>query len=220
MIQRHRHVLRLLLVGAFAVSISAPMGLAQATQPSAPQGRRAGAGRGRANVTRDERLAAENWAAENMPNLSKIMTQLQIFNPRRIRLGNFAVNRMRSMEDARRDPGLLERARQTARAEDEIFGYVSQLENSTPEEQQALRTKIREKMSGIIGDVFQERERRIQNLKARLAAEERKLAEDRANLDQIVSARLRSMTVDPQQSDSTPLSPPAQFNAMQNPKGK
>jgi hypothetical protein len=196
------------------------LGIAHPTQPSAPLGGRAGPGRGRANVTRDERLAAENWAAENMPNLSKIMTQLQIFNPRRIRLGNFAVNRMRSMEDARRDPGLLERARQTARAEDEIFGYVSQLENSTPEEQQALRTKIREKMSGIIGDVFQERERRIQNLKARLAAEERKLAEDRANLDQIVSARLRSMTVDPQQSDSTPLSPPAQFNAMQNPKGK
>jgi hypothetical protein len=219
MIQRHRHLLRLLLVGAFAVSISASMGLAQATQPSAPQGRRGGAGRGRPNVTRDDRLAAENWAAENMPNLSKILSQLQIFNPRRIRLGNFALNRMRSMEDAKRDPGLLEKMKQTTRAEDEIFGYVTQLEDATPEEQQALRTRIRQKMSSIVGDVFQERERRIQNLKARLAAEERKLAEDRANLDQIVSARLRSMTVDAQQSDSTPVSPPPQFNAMQNPKG-
>jgi hypothetical protein len=222
--ERHCLFMRLLLVGAVGLSLTAAGAWAQATQPSPAAARRGGANPGRGNlapsrgITREDRVQGENWTADNMPNLSRILGQLQPFNPRRIRLGNFAVNHMRAMEDAKKDPALLEKVKQTMKAEDEIFGYASQLDEAPAEEQPALRTKIREKMSSMLGDVFQEREKRIANLKARIEAEEKKLAEDKANMDAIVSARLRNMAIDPGQSNANPATP-QQFNAMPNPTG-
>jgi hypothetical protein len=69
------------------------------------------------------------------------------------------------------------------------------MDEATTEDQAVLRGKIRERMKSIVGDVFEEREKRIENLKSRLEAEEKKLAADKANLDQIVANRLRNMAI-------------------------
>jgi hypothetical protein len=194
---------RALMVGCLATMLMASIGLAQpTTQPEtapAPAGRGAplfpGAGRGAARgpITRIQRQEAYNWVRENMPALAKLIDESAAPSVRRNRLITFAFNRMQSEQSAANDPALQEKIRKNIQGEDAAFQLLYELTRADPSERGAIEEKLRAKTREIVDDSLQERRTRLENLRARLAEEERRLSDDEANRERMVQNRFRTM---------------------------
>ena len=159
-------------------------------------------------LTREQEDEIRNWAKERMPNLHKLMSD---GNHPRFFFG-IARMRFRSVKQSGPDTENLERLLKNIKNEDEVYFYLIELEKAKPEDKPALREKIRSGMREVFNDYLAQRAERIERLKDRLADEEKRLEDDRAQADSLVSQQLARLSLDlvPTTRETTdPAAPPA-----------
>ncbi|HEY7087484.1 MAG TPA: hypothetical protein VH518_05300 [Tepidisphaeraceae bacterium] len=157
-------------------------------------------------LTPEQEQEIRNWAKERMPNLHRLMTESG-----RPRFFNIARMRFRSVKQSGPETENLERLLKAIKNEDEVYGYMIELESAKPEDKPALKEKIRTGMRAVFDDYLAQRALRIKNLKARLDEEQRRLDEDQAQADTLVTQQLTRLGIEPGPTtrDSSDTTPPA-----------
>ena len=148
-----------------------------------------------------------------MPNLARLI-DAQPDSPRpfkRARLLNVATARWRTYKQAEGTPAL-ENVMRSVVLEDDIFGYIGQLDDASAEKRTQLREQIHAKTRALVDLFLADRAERIARLRARLDAEEKALESDRAHANVLVDQRLQHFMIEPttkpsDESDSTPSTP-------------
>ncbi len=146
-------------------------------------------GGGLGGMSQDERAALDDFTRQHMKNLYQLLSEAPRGGRRR-QLVVFAMVRMRSWQKVQDDPELAEKVLKSVEAEDLLFQYVLDYQKASPEQQSAIRDKLRAKMREIIETFLTERAHRIERLRAKLDAEQKTLETDRANRDQLVERRI------------------------------
>lgn len=198
--------------------VIALLSLAAAGTPVMAQNR---AGRGNqtpaavSGMSEKEKNDAIEWIKDHMPNLAKLAFEP---SPRQRRYAPIAWNHYRNFCNARSIAvnGIVVRYNllTTYAAEDQIYGLVLQLDLTGDDTQVAIRDSIRAAVRQLIENNFSERANRIEKLKKDLANEEKRLAADRANIDQIVAKRMNNQFV-----SDTPSTAPSTRPSIENGAG-
>jgi hypothetical protein len=159
-----------------------------AAQPGNPPPRRMGDGMTPGRPLLDDREVFD-FARERMPNLHRLMS-----DPNRRTRPFIVVARMRcralKQAEQRNDADALDQLRNNIRDEDQVFGYILELEKAKPEDRPAIRHKIRDTMRSVFEDYLAQRAERIEQLKERLAQEESQLEDERAQMDTRIEQQL------------------------------
>lgn len=169
-----------------------------------------------AGISEADKNKASEWLKDHMPNL---WTLAFVESPRQRRFAPIAWNHYRNFEKAQTVPynGIVVRYNllTTYAAEDKIYGLILQLDKSPADSRIAIRDAIRSAVRGLIESNFNERANRIEKLKKDLANEEKRLAADRANIDQLITKRMNNQFV----SENPPATVPATRPSIENGAG-
>lgn len=168
-------------------------------------------------LSMDERIQAEEFARQYMPNLHALAMESPRF--RRGALWRYALVRSRNLQQAENNPSLRDRVLKNIEREDSMFQILQEYRRALPEQRPLIRQKLREKMAQIVDGYLNDRAERIERLKAKLQEEQEKLQQDLANREQIIDKRLERFLGElPPESEmanemfapSTPATQPAQ----------
>ena len=137
---------------------------------------------------------SQEFARQHMPNLYKLSTESPQW--RRMHLMRYAFARMITYNQARGDFELSQKVAQDLQAEDEVFALAEHCQNASLTERPAIQDKLRGQMRQVLDNLLDERKDRLERLKLRLADEEKRLQDDRANRDAIVENRVENLLSD------------------------
>lgn len=180
----------------------------QQAPTTAPVGQRpaAGARRGPGFMTEAQFEAAQQWASQNMPDLARFVVEYGR-GQGAVPMTALIRSRMMAIEQGGGDPMFRERVRRNMATENQIGQYLVEMQTATPQRREELKrlseTAMRENVEGFMN----ERQERIDRLKARLEIEQRQLDQERRTVDQVVSRRLMPFRMALQGANAAP--PPA-----------
>ena len=109
----------------------------------------------------------------------------------------FVIARYRMLEGIREeDPKLYETKVQQLRAEDALYGLLS--DGSTPQDREKVRGELTKTSKRLFELTLAERAQRIERLKQMVEREEQNLASDQKQMDTMVSARVDALITEGQ----------------------
>lgn len=148
--------------------------------------------------------AVKAWLQQNEPNTYKAYADAQAANrqPEATRILIEAAPRMREMESMKqRDPKGYEKAVEMHRLERESQGLADAARRAPPEEREAHSKKLKETLDKLFDLREEMRARELAELKRRVEALEKAVADRKASKDRIVEKRRRELLGEKSEDD-------------------
>lgn len=158
----------------------------------------------RGDVSPEEWQVISEFMQENFPNRWAVYQQVSSTPGREMlarELRRRIAIRYRQLERIRQDnESLYDVTLQQAKAEDQVWGTVRAWRELSEKASDSERTSVLEKLQSEVRALlernFKERETRLNNIRQALEREQKQLDEDRQRIDDMVEARVQTLTSD------------------------
>lgn len=158
----------------------------------------------RGEISPEEWQVISEFMQENFPNRWAVYQQVSSTPGREMlarELRRRIAIRYRQLERIRQDnESLYDATLQQAKAEDQVWGTVRTwrelTEKTSDSERTSVLEKLRSEVRAMLERNFKERETRLNNIRQALEREQKQLDEDRQRIDEIVDARVKTLTSD------------------------
>jgi hypothetical protein len=145
--------------------------------------------RGMPALSEEEVAAAMVFMHENSPKRYSAIEALPD-NQHKVRIKNVAVlAAIQLMRLEKDEPNLYRLSLNRVHLEDDVYGLLADLHKAPADKQEAIKTVLKGKVLDLVNAGILEREARLQKLQETVEAEQKKLADDKANKDRVVDER-------------------------------